>query len=196
MCRESFDFLSLPSVFHATRLMNETSGQFFIEAFAGSAVFTLAVLMNGILCLCPWEIELDSRLDIVRNLHQLLFAIEIGLIAAMHLGGLPPRLQELVDQGNLLALVSCQLCVALYEQEAYFSLENPEHSLLWLLPQVLEVFDMPGVASVLLTYAAYGTLYLKPTILIHNLPTLQALALPLPFNAGPMIELRGWVRFE
>ena len=142
MCRESFDFLSLPSVFHATRLMNETSGHFFIEAFAGSAVFTLAVLMNGIPCLCPWEIELDSRLDVVRNLHQLLFAIEIGLIAAMHLGtpctsftrartpqlrssrfpeglrGLTPRLQGLVDQGNLLALVSCQLCVALFEQEA------------------------------------------------------------------------------
>ena len=55
----------------------------------------------------------------------------------MGLVGLPTSMQAMVDTGNTLALVSCQLCVALLENEAFFSLENPEHSLLWMLPQVL-----------------------------------------------------------
>ena len=124
MCSESFDFLSLPSVFDATRILNNTPCQFFIEAFAGSAVFTIAVMMNGIPCFCPWEISIDARLDVVRNMHHLLFAIQVGLIAAMHLGtpctsftraripqlrstrqpmgpsGLPTSMQALVDHGN------------------------------------------------------------------------------------------------
>ena len=65
-----------------------------------------------------------------------------------------------------------------------------------MLPQVLDVFDLSGVAPVILTYGAYGTIYLKPTILLHKLPTLQALAKPLRMDAGPLTELRGWVMLK
>ena len=93
--------------------------------------------MNGIPCFCPWEISIDARLDVVRNMHHLLFAIQVGLIAAMHLGtpctsftrarmpqlrltrqprgplGLPTSMQDMVEIRNTLSLVSCPLCVAL-----------------------------------------------------------------------------------
>ena len=95
-----------------------------------------------------------------------------------------------------MALVTGPLCVALLDNEDIFSLENPEHNVLWMLPQVLVVFDLPGVASVFLKYAAYGTLHLKPTIILHKLPTLYALAKPLPLERGPTVELKGWVKFE
>ena len=57
------------------------------------------------------------------------------------------------------------------------------------LPQVLDVLEWPGVASVLLTDVGYGTLFLKPTIILHNLPKWQALAKPpLPWKEDPQLS--------
>ena len=69
--------LSLPSVFDIHRLIQTPPARCFIEAFAGSASFTLGVIMAFIPCLCPWEIEFDSRLDVVRNINHLLLVIEM-----------------------------------------------------------------------------------------------------------------------
>ena len=44
--------------------------------------------MAFIPCLCPWEIELDSRLDVARNIIHLLFTVDMELIIAMHMGRL------------------------------------------------------------------------------------------------------------
>ena len=45
----------------------------------------------------------------------------------------------------------------------------------------------------LITYAAFGTIYLTPTILLHHFPNLAVLARPLPFPTPKLIELRVWV---
>ena len=94
--------------------------------------------MAFIPCLCPWEIEFESRLDVVRKSNHLLVAIEMELVIVSHMrtpgttftcahtpalrysihplgvSGLPPRLQQLVDQGNELVFATCRLIQALW----------------------------------------------------------------------------------
>ena len=65
--------------------------------------------------------------------------------------GLPPRLQQLGDQGNELVFATCRLIQAILDAQAYFTVEPPKGSLIWLLPSILEVVDYPEVASVLIT---------------------------------------------
>ena len=101
-----------------------------------------------------------------------------------------------MEDGNQLAEVSAAICRAAWEHSCYFSLENPEKSLLWLYPAIAALFSLPGVASVLVYYNAYGTLYVKPTLILHNSPRLHVLHLPQPLMQSQKIELRGWVMFD
>ena len=55
---------------------------------------------------------------------------------------------QLVEMGNQLVSVSVKLCFALYIAGGYFSLENPERSLLWIHPDVLELFRLSVQISV------------------------------------------------
>ena len=125
--------------------------------------------------------------------------IRFGIMVAMHLGpprqsftmarvpavrtkvfplGLPdltPTQSQLVEMGNQLVSVSGQLCFALYTARGSFSVANPERSLLWIHPDVLELFRLSGVASVLVYYNSYGALFVKPTLFLHSMPTLRHL---------------------
>ena len=58
----------------------------------------------------------------------------------------------LVDMGNQLVSVSVKSCFANFTAGGYFSLENPERSLLWIHPDVLELFRLSGVVSVSVYY--------------------------------------------
>ena len=183
-------------------------------------LFTLAILMARVPALRPWELTEGAQFDVLAGLPVLLATIRCGVVIAMHLGtpcqsftqarvpalrsrkfplGLPDltdKQQEQVRSGNDLSDASASLCCALYEAGGYFSLENPERSMIWLVPQLLELFSRAGVAAVLVFYNAYGTLFVKPTLLLHNMPTLHALHRPQPLRSRPMIELRGWVSFK
>ena len=75
-------------------------------------------------------------------------------------------------------------------------MENPERSLIWLVPEVRDLFQLPGFATVLVFYNAYGALFVKPTILLHNFPTLHRLFRPQPLRTFSLVELRGWVTFR
>ena len=209
----------LPSVCSFDCLRSVT-GEFFLECFAGHAAFTLAVVMSQVPALRPWEITHDRRFDVLAGLPILLEGIRLGIMVAMHLGtpcqsftmarvpavrtqvfplGLPdltPSQSQLVEMGNQLASVSVKLCFALYIAGGYFSLENPERSLLWIHPDVLELFRLSGVASVLVYYNTYGALFVKPTLFLHNMPTLHHLFRPQPWPSVPLIELREWVTFQ
>ena len=159
--------------------------------------FTFAVVMSQVPALRPWEITHDRRFDVLAGLPILLEGIRLGIMVAMHLGtpcqsftmarvpavrtkvfplGLPdltPSQSQLVEMGNQLVSVSVKLCLALYAAGGYFSLENPERSLLWIHPDVLELFRLSGVASVLVYYNTYGALFVKPTLFLHSMPTLH-----------------------
>ena len=45
-------------------------------------------------------------------------------------------------------------------------------------------------------YTAFGTDYVKPTVLVHDSPTLHRLDVPPPSPPVETVELRGWVRVD
>ena len=105
-----------------------------------------------------------ARVPAVRNL-----GFPLGL------PDLTPSQSQLVDMGNQLVSVSVKLCFALYTAGGFFSLENPERSLLWIHPDVLELFRLSGVAFVFVYYTSYGALFVKPTQVVHGMHTLHHL---------------------
>ena len=92
--------------------------------------------------------------------------------------GLPDLTQTqapLANMGHQLVSVFGKLCFALYTARESFSVENSARSLLWIHPDVLELFWLSGVASVLVSYNSYGALFVKPTLSLHTMPTLHHL---------------------
>ena len=73
---------------------------------------------------------------------------------------------------------------------------NPVLSFIWQHPALVALSKLPGVAFVLVYYSAYGTLYIKPTLFLHNTPCLHELYRPQPLGPGQSVELRGWVRID
>ena len=104
---------------------------------------------------------------------------------------------QLVAEGNALALFCCEFIVGLMMAPGcyYWALENPHKSFLWLLPMVLAIWKLPGVGFVHFAMKAFGTLYLKPTAILTNMPQLLRLCKPVPGFACPFV-LRGQIKFE
>ena len=46
----------------------------------------------------------------------------------------------------------------------------------------------------MVVYTAFGTNYVKPTVFVHDSPTLHRLDVPPPSPPNETVELRGWVR--
>ena len=65
---------------------------------------------------------------------------------------------------------------------------------MWLMPCLLELRALGGVATVIVGYTAFGTDYVKPTVFVHDSPTLHRLDVPPPSPPVETVELRGWVR--
>ena len=162
----------LPSITSPDSLLT-ASGEFFLECFAGHSAFTLAVVMAFVPALRPWELSHGSQFDVVAGLPVLLAAINCGLIVALHLGnpcqsftqarvpalrsrlcplglpGLTAVQRALVISGNELASVSAILCLAIHKAGGYVSMESPERSLIWFFPEIRDLFQLPGFATVL-----------------------------------------------
>ena len=66
--------------------LTQVSGSFFLECFAGEAIFTIAVVMSCVPALCPWDTRYGCQFDVVSGLNVLLTAIARHTIVAMHLG--------------------------------------------------------------------------------------------------------------
>ena len=62
------------------------SGTFFLEVFAGDAVFTLGCVMHFVPCLRPWDITYGSQFDVIANECILSSLIVGGVISFMHFG--------------------------------------------------------------------------------------------------------------
>ena len=78
---------------------------------------------------------------------------------------------------------------------AYWALENPHRSFLWLLPVLLMLWNVGGVGFVHFTMKSYGLACLKPTVILTNVPTFVRLNKPIPEFASPFV-LRGQICFE
>ena len=206
----------------AAQLLRESclsvSGTFFLEVFAGEAVFTLGCMMHRVPCIRPWDVVYGSQFDVLANEHVLSSLIVKGLISCMHFGtpcqsmtlarlpqlrswefpmGVPNLTTSqlaLVHLGNELMQVSARLISLLVAACAYFSLENPSGSWLWALGPIVSLWLLSGVIFTEVRYNAFGVNYVKPTGFLHNMPTLARLAVESPpFGTNEMVVLRGKV---
>ena len=192
-------------------------GSFFMEVFCGEAIFTLGCVMHKVPCVRPWDILFGEEFDVLANEHVLTYLISAGFISCMHFGspcqsmtlarlpqlrswsfmlgrpGLSESQQSLVDLGNRLMSVTARLICLLVAAGAYFSLENPIGSWLWALEPIVAIWWLDGVIFTEVKYNAYGANYVKPTGILHNLPTLARLALVAPQTSLDMVVLRGKV---
>ena len=174
-------------------------GQFALECFAGSAVITLGLIAACVPVVKPWDTKYGQQFDVMRNGHIILNMIASGLLIAIHFGtpcrsmtwarwpqlrnfdhplglpGLGENAVRLVEVGNALADFTLRCCVALHELSGYFSVENPEFSWLWLLPDFLMLQDLDGVEFVRFLFKSFGVPFCKPTLCLHNTPTLHEL---------------------
>ena len=108
--------------------------------------------------------------------------------------GLSEAQRELVSMGNALAIFSADFIGDVMTTSGYWALENPHRSFLWLLPAIVDVSKMPGVGFIHFSMKSFGTLDLKPTVLLSNALQLLGLKLTVPKYACPFL-LRGQIFF-
>ena len=82
---------------------------------------------------------------------------------------------RLVKTGNDLAAFTLQCCIALHTMHAYLSVENPPGSWLWFLDDSRELRQLEGVEFVRICFKNFGVSFFKPTLFLHNTPTLHGI---------------------
>ena len=105
--------------------------------------------------------------------------------------GLGPRQQALVTLGNELVAFTVQCCAFLHLAQGYFSIENPERSWLWFMSDVRMLMETEGIELVRFLFKDFGVPFYKPTLVLHNTPTLHDLKKPVAPWPGECITLRG-----
>ena len=168
----------------------------------------------------PWDLKFGPKHDVRSYGHILLLLASQGKIAAAHFAvpcqsltwARAPQLRstefpfgrsnllghqaELVATGNSLLEFTADMCILLWQQDCYFSVENPELSWLWLLDPFVKLRALKGVELVKIFYSDFGVPFSKPTLFLHNLPTLHMLDQTVYEWPSPTIPLRGVVEWE
>ena len=194
------------------------SGEFALEVCCGEAIVTIGLMMAKVPCIKPWDTKYGENFDVLSNGHVLINLASSSYLNFVHLappcqsatwGRFPalrtwscpagiPNLSgsqlQLVNHGNAVANFCISLCLALYIAGGYFSLENPRLSWLWALDACLALYSLDGVIFSLVLYSCFGAAYSKPTIFMHNTPTLHNLQ---EGESGVVsVKLRGLVQWQ
>ena len=177
-------------------------------------------MMEGIPAICPWDTKYGEAFNVLEHGNIIFSLILAGRIVAAHFGipcqtltfaripqlrnaqfveGLPDlsmRNADLVKIGNQLVNFTVDACVALHSVGGYFSVENPLRSWLWKMYEIGELLSTEGVATVLVLFKNFGVPFHKPTLFLHNMPTLGRLQEPVCPWVGPTAVLRGLTEFK
>ena len=111
----------------------------------------------------------------------------------------PPALRPWrVLEANLLARRTASLCLAQARSGGAFSIENPENSLLWLLPSMLRLRAVPGARATVGDQCCFGGAYIKSTLWLSNAPWISILERRCPGEPDhpPHIVLRGLTEYH
>lgn len=205
----------LPCTYDLLRGNLRVDGALFLECFCGQAAITLACILINVPCICPWDVIYGNQFNVLTCGHVLLELILAHRIVAQHfavpcqsltwarwpqlrdalhpegLQSLSHWQQSLVDQGNALAAFTAECCELLHSVGGYFSVENPELSWLWLLPYMLMLANLEGVQFIRVLFKDFAVPYLKPTLILHNMPTLHNINLEGAPWLGETLRLRG-----
>ena len=80
-----------------------------------------------------------------------------------------------------------EFILELIKVSAYWALENPLRSLLWLLPVILMLWNVGGVGFEHFAMKSYGMACLKSTAIFTTVPQLLRLNKPVPGFASPFV---------
>ena len=181
----------------------------------------MGLRMSKVPCMVPWDTNKSPKLDVILHKSALCRLSRSGRVVFSWMGtpcrsltlSRDPALRtlsspmgkvdlqwwqaDLVTEGNALAIFCCEFICGLMTAPftCYWALENPHRSFLWLLPAILAIWSLEGVGFVHFAMKAYGTMYLKPTAIMTNMPQLTRLCKPVPGFACPFV-LRGMIKFE
>ena len=179
----------------------DCEASFAIEVFLGDCVFTMGLMFAKAPTFQPWDIRYGLNFDVLTHGYVLCALVDAGYLVSAHLAipcqsltwarwphlrnaafpkGLPnlvPKQAALVEAGNQPVEWTCKFCMRLYGRKAYFSVENPELTWLWVLRDVWSLYLRRGVILTEFTFKAFGTPYLKPTLMLHNSPELHRLSM-------------------
>ena len=192
----------------------------FLEVFAGDCVLRLAMSLTDVGPYMPWDLRYGQEFDVTVHGRAILQLAEAGALFWVHLGtpcqsmtwarcpqlrttacplgrgDLTKHQAQLVAKGNELAKFSLNLCCCQAKHGRFFSIENPEYSWLWVLPQTIELRHSEGVAAVRFQFSEYFVPCCKPTLVVHNSPFLHVLAEGVLPWRGPKVKLRGLALFK
>ena len=87
--------------------------------------------------------------------------------------GLPHVRDPRVRDANELAKRMCKLARVVHRVGGFWSIENPEQSLMWLLPALVSLKGLRGVRFIVGDQCCHGFLYRKPTGWLTNAEFLE-----------------------
>ena len=174
-----------------------------MSIFDGCGGMSLSLELNKVPTICPWEVELDERLDVVKNAVVLWQLANSGRVkfswlampcrswtlarqpllrSILNLVGEPWlaimgcwKQIALVDDGNILVVFTALFIVLLLRADCRFALENPWRSLAWLHPLLRWIGRQLGVIYTHFDMCEYGAPWKKPTCVLHDTPFLSEL---------------------
>ena len=174
-----------------------------MSIFDGCGGMSLSLELHGVPTVCPWEVELDQRLDVVKNAVVLWQLANSGRVKFSWLAmpcrswtlARQPLLRSilnlvgepwlavlgcweqiaLVDDGNILVVFTALFILLLIRADCRFALENPLRSLAWLHPLLLWIGQQLGVIYTYFDMCEYGAPWKKPTCVLHDTPFLSKL---------------------
>ena len=82
------------------------------------------------------------------------------------LPGFPRNDQRKVTEANQLVEGTTMLALNCILQRVPFAIENPYHSLMWMVPGMKHILSLPGVTSTRVDFCQYGEKYHKKTRLV------------------------------
>ena len=193
------------------------AGEMVLECFCGEAALTLGLVMSNVPCIRPWDSKFGEAFNVLVQGWIILNLILDLRICAAHFGtpcksftwarwpqlrsahhplglpGLGEKQQLLVNLGNDLLTFTIKCCMALHSVACYFSIENPERSWMWLMEDTIMLSQSDGIELARFLFKDFGVPFFKPTLMLHNTPTLHLLSVPVEPWPGRCIPLRGKV---
>ena len=211
---------ALPDVSDLLRGNLSADASFFLEVFCGAAIVTLCMVMKNVPCIRPWDVKYGDAFNVLKHGQVLEALISATVLVSMHFATpctsmtwarwpqlrspeephgkseLTGKSMQLVHLGNELLAFTLKCCLLLLQTGGYFSIENPELSWLWLQEGTLQLQQMAGVCFVRVLFKDFGVPFYKPTLFLHNVPTLHRLNSFAEAWEGPTVALRGLMLWE
>ena len=183
-------------------------------------MLTRAVMLAGLPCAKPWDLQFGEQFDVLVNGEQLLSSARSGLVRHGHFGtpcqsmtfardpqlrcaecpwgieDLQPHQLDLVKLGNSLAIFTAEMCLCLWAAGATFSIESPALSWLWVLQPLQRLRALPGVEFLHLKFSDFLVPFTKPTLLLHNVPKWHLACQEVATWQGELCVLRGQVWYK